>query len=413
MPVPIVDLLYRWSALPTLRGLLAAGAWVSPKLRYRHALAAEPVPPTPGARPILWVHAASMGEFEQVVPVLERLHTHVTIVATFTSPSGYDHGKRLSHLVASVRILPLDTRRNMRALFDAIRPAAILIDRYDVWRNMVLEADRRSIPAVLVNATMPSAGTGVLRRWTADTYRRLHTIIAVSDAHGRHLASLTGRTIPVLPDTRVDRLIHPPPPPDELKASMSRHTGLTVVVGSSWEADETLVIDALHALGEDGRSIRLVIVPHEPTEANCRMVERRLPCTRLSKATPTTSGHILVDRIGILRSLYTMADAAWVGGGFGAGVHSVAEAAACSIPIACGPAIDRSVDACSLATTGALTVAHDHAAAVRWMRTVVLDAAARESAAEADRRWIAERTGSSGTVADVILNIVGERSARQ
>ena len=124
--------------------------------------------------------------------------------------------------------------------------------------------------------------------------------------------------------------------------------------------------------------LRLIVVPHEPTEQHLKRVEDNVQCTRLSQADSAPDGHLLVDSVGLLLSLYSIADAAFVGGGFGAGVHSVTEAVGSGLPSACGPRISRSHDASSLAEAGLLTVIDEPEKLKGWIETVVLDQAGRE-----------------------------------
>jgi len=356
--------------------------------------------------PCVWAHAASMGELEQLVPVLERLRrarSDVRIVVTCTSPSGIDHAQRLHALIDDVAYLPADTPSNARWWLETIQPSVVLIDRYDLWRNHIVETARRSVPIVLINATAPSSVNGMLRAWTADTYRRCTSITAVTEPDAAALTALTGMHIERMSDTRNDRLVDRICRPDPAIAAYGRTDETTLVVGSSWPEDERLVIEALNTIGFKGRCI---VVPHEPTEEALRAIESRMNCTRWSRSTPSTNGHLVVDSVGHLLSIYGIADGVWVGGGFGAGVHSLTEPAAYGLPVACGPRVERARDAALLAETGALAVCTDVRQAAAWLASVVCNVEQRRRSGAAARDYVLARTGTSDIIAARILALL-------
>jgi 3-deoxy-D-manno-octulosonic-acid transferase len=296
----------------------------------------------------------------------------------------------------------------MAAVFEAIRADVIVIDRYDVWPTFMQEARHRGIPVVLMNATFPSAARsralgGIVR----SAYERIHTITAVSMADAGALSAWLGRTIPALPDTRMDRVLERIATPDPKVLGLRRPTVPTIVLGSCWPPDEEIMFDAVGIVGDP--SIRLIIVPHEPTEDAMGRIERRLPVTRLSQVTDETTGHILVDAVGHLLSLYAIADAAHVGGGFGVGVHSLAEPAGYGVPLSCGPAIDRSRDGADLVELGACTVIRSAADAARWITSVVLEPRARQEAGSRALDYVRTRSGAAKQYAIHIASLINEQ----
>ena len=406
LPVHVADVLHTLG-MHVLQRLLPVAGLFHAKLRRRTASErALRDAVSIQQRPCVWAHAASMGELEQLVPVLERLrHTRVDIriVVTCTSPSGIDHAQRLRGLIDDAAYLSVDTPSNARRWLDTIQPSVVLIDRYDLWRNHILQASRRGVPIVLINATAPSSADGVLRAWTADTYRRCTSITAVTETDAAALTALTGMHIERMSDTRNDRLVDRMRLPDPAITAYRRPDKTTLVIGSSWPDDERLVIDALSTTGFKGRCI---VVPHEPTEEALRAVETRLTCTRWSRSTPSTEGHLVVDSVGHLLSIYAIADAVWVGGGFGAGVHSLTEPAAYGIPVACGPHVERARDAAPLAEAGALTVCNDTREAATWLTTVVNDVEQRRRGGNAARDYVHARTGTSDIIVQRLIALL-------
>ncbi len=410
----LTDLVYHYLALPLLWLAARTASITNAKLRrrfieeqsWKRVGAAEGVTVAEGAAPngprILF-HASSMGEFEQLLPVIRLTRSrvqNVRIIASFFSPSGYAHGLR-TPAVDVCTYLPFDTSHRVRAYFNALRPDVIVIDRYDVWRTFILEAHARHIPVMLINATYPTSARGILRSWFADTYTRLAFISAVTITDARKLSELTRRPVSVLDDTRIDRVIEKCSTIDASVEKLRRPDETTIVVGSSWPQDEDITAEALCIPG-----VRLILVPHEPTIEALAAVQARVPCTLLSVATKATRGHILVDSVGHLLGLYAIADAAIVGGGFGVGVHSVTEPAVYGMPIATGPNIKRSADATRLHELGLLSVVRNAEELLTWYTTTVAVTAKRTSVAHATRVAMTEHVGASEIHADRIANLL-------
>jgi 3-deoxy-D-manno-octulosonic-acid transferase len=180
------------------------------------------------------------------------------------------------------------------------------------------------------------------------------------------------------------------------------------------------LIDALALLRKDAstatllESLRIIIVPHEPKPPTLERLENMLPLTRWSLSTPETQGHLVMDSVGLLLSLYAIADAAFVGGGFGSGVHSVTEAAAYGLPVACGPFVDRSPDAQALHALGALTTVTHARDFADWLRDVVFLAQEQQRIGKLAAEALASKAGSSDVIARRIAEYAtsGERSAQ-
>lgn len=408
MIVRAIDTLYQRLALPVAGVLLAASTLFSTKARDRQVLSRETrdLSPLPAPRHRrIWMHAASMGEFEQLVPVIDELRAHdveIEIIVTVTSPSGLRHARNTKGVNAAY-ILPFDRPKDMQRWFETILPSIIVIDRYDVWRTMILEADARNIPVVVINATTPTGSRiPAVRPWFADTYCLIDSITAVTEQDAAELRALTGRVdIEYDSDTRVDRVLKRLSSPDEDILSYRTAGQKTLIIGSSWPEDEDLLIESLH--GSPDLDLRCIIVPHEPTESALTRIEQRLPCTRWSRSTSTTPGHLLVDSVGKLLSLYAIADAAFVGGGFGAGVHSVTEPAGYELPICSGPRIERSRDAVDLQRAEVLTVVENAKDLTRWLRSVVFDPLQRSYAQQCAHDYIESHRGSARRYAQKII----------
>ena len=406
----MVDLVYNWLVLPLLQISIGIAQLVSPKLRERKRNLSLPSKTSTGqpSHPRLLFHAASMGELEQVIPLMNEIKkrwpmAHVTY--SCTSPSGFHHARRQA-CIDQVVYLPIDTKQNAQRFISALQPDVVIINRYDVWPNTMRVASSHC-PVLLINATHPSvADSPLLTSWVRDFYSLFSEIVAVSENDAGKLAQLTGKAINSLPDTRIDRVLERIQKPDSSVEYLRADTCITIVVGSSWPEDEELFVDFVKETGND--TIRLIIVPHEPTEQALQRIEQLLPCTRLSMASGDTSGHILVDSVGKLLALYSIADAAFVGGGFGAGVHSTTEAAAYGIPVACGPRIQRSRDATMLQQVGLVTSVSTCAELHKWAYEQVLDADARQRTRIVANDVFTQRSGSTIRYADIITRYIGQ-----
>lgn len=404
----MIQLLYNGLILPILRIGLSVAQLGSHKLRQRRRnernaiLGASNVV----ASPRIVFHAASMGELEQVLPIMHILKQRLPqcgIVYSCSSPSGYDHAIKQSCIDAAV-YLPVDTKRMSHAFLDALRPDLFVINRYDVWPNVVRAASQRC-PVVLINATYPSiADSPLLKRWVESFYRCLTHIVAVSRQDAMRLTALYGKEVSSLPDTRIDRVLERISTNHDDVEMLRSSERPTLILGSSWTEDEDLVIAALKRLGPD--KLRLLVVPHEPTENAIARIERILDCRRLSTITDAYSGNVVVDSVGKLLSLYRIADAAFVGGGFGAGVHSTTEPIGYGIPVACGPHIERSRDAQELKSSGLLDVVTTPDQLCTWITSVVLNTTGLQHAKIKSRDYVQSRTGSALWYVDLLTSFL-------
>ncbi|MFN6136195.1 MAG: 3-deoxy-D-manno-octulosonic acid transferase [Bacteroidota bacterium] len=408
---PLTSTLYRGLVVPLIRLGLVVLAPFNEKLARRRRDETRLLQQAKGAllletRPRVWFHAASMGELEQLIPVIEQLRAssdEVCIVSTCTSASGREHAERQA-CIDHALYLPVDQQRAMSDLVDIIKPSVVVIDRYDLWPVMISTLHHRRIITMLVNATMPSTGrNAILRGFTRRLYLMIDTVIAVSQQDAHDLAALLGREIEWKPDTRMDRILQRRDAAKHALRELPPWHGRTLVLGSTWPADEALLLGAWHRVSAS--DWRLVLVPHEPTEQAVSAIEQQIACRRLSAIgldeEASASPHIVVDSVGKLLQLYAAADAAYVGGGFGVGVHSLAEPAGFGLPVACGPAIERSRDARGLLLHEALTIVRTQTDAAEWLTAIQGDLM-RALAREHCNRFVSANTGSSGQITQLV-----------
>ncbi len=395
-------------AVPVLHIAFFIARLVSKKARLRHTgvqktwhiLAELPRPLANAKR--FWFHAASMGEFEQVKPIIELIKSHAPdsqIIVSFFSPSGYEHQKNYP-LADAVVYLPLDSKCAARCFIDAVQPSCAVFARYDLWYNILMALKDRSIPSVLVCATLnennPLLRFGAGREYLRRVYNSLATIYTAGASETAKFGHLDiTASVATSADTRFDRIAEQVTLAQAegtqafgLSEDFFREDDVVLVLGSSWKPDEDCILEAMkhleHPLQE---RLRLIIAPHEPTEETVIRLREILPQSeylsvleeRLGSAVAvqqsppqqTNPQHIIVDSIGKLLRLYALADAAYIGGGFGAGVHSVTEPAGYGIPLASGANIGRARDAIALHDKGALTVFRSVEDAYEWLSMIL------------------------------------------
>ena len=377
------------------------------------------------ARPLAWFHAPSVGEGLQARPVVEALrarHPEIQIAYTFFSPSAEAFSKTLG---ADFRdVLPFDTPRAARAVLDALRPTVLVFSKLDVWPALVEEARRRDLPIALLSATLASGSSrrgGVARLFLRDSYASLTAVGAISREDAERLIELGCRAVAVevTGDTRVDQVIARAGRADltsDLLAPL-RSDRPTLVVGSSWPADERELLPALAEIHGSAPRLRTIVAPHEPTASHIAPIERWAATTglrlaRLGAASAGSADVVLVDRVGVLGDLYALADLAFVGGGFhAAGLHSVLEPAAYGAPVIFGPRHWGSRDASLLLTAGGARAVHsgDDIAAV--IRTWLDDPVARRRAGAAARQVVEENAGATEKSVVLVERLLAGASA--
>ena len=418
LPYGAVGRLAEWIALATpsgggkLRRSIAARAGVTDRFRAWSKAHRSP------SAPLIWFHAPSVGEGRMAQPVIDRIRDarpDVQLAYTFFSPSAERFAASLGVDIADY--LPFDTADAADAMLAALRPAVIAFSKLDVWPTLAEAAAARRIPLVLTSATLApqSRRASTLARLAlADAYAALTAVGAVSEDDAARLVALGVRRerVTVTGDARYDQ--------SWARAATSatqpivrrlRSDRPTVVAGSTWRADEACIGDAWPAVRAAVPSARLIIAPHEPTTEAVTTIRARAEAAGLSVATipDATPAHdvVIVDVVGPLAHLYSLAQVAYVGGGFhAAGLHSVVEPAASGAPVVVGPRHADSRDATALLGAGgaiAVSAGADLAAAIiGWLR----DPETQTRAARRARQVIEAGLGAADRSAALILPLL-------
>jgi 3-deoxy-D-manno-octulosonic-acid transferase len=326
-----------------------------------------------GARPI-WFHCASLGEFEQGRPIIEAIkkqHPDKKILLTFFSPSGYEIRKNYA-LADWVFYLPADTPANARAFTEAVNPAFAIFVKYEFWYNYISELDKKNIPLFVVSAIFREGQP--FFKWYGGFFRKLLNKIRhlfVQDTNSLELLNTIGvRHASVLGDTRFDRVAETASKATSIE-EVERFKGSAplIISGSTWPEDETLLKSVLKSVPA---SYKMVIAPHEIGEGHLAQVKELFQdegCIFFSEINSAANLHdrrvLIMNNIGMLSRLYQLGVVAYIGGGFGKGIHNTLEAAAFGIPVVFGPNYEKFREAKSLVERGgAFSVSNEGEAAV-------------------------------------------------
>lgn len=358
----------------------------------------------------IWVHAASLGEFEQGRPLMEELrrrHPDRKIILTFFSPSGYELRKDWAGADCVV-YLPFDTPRNARRLIRAINPEMVFFVKYEIWRNLLRELNRRLIPTYLISAAFTPQqrffrGSG---RWYS-LWLKWFTRIFVQDERSRTLLEGIGIDNAVVAgDTRFDRVTDIMRTTRDIPAlqAMRDASGLPLLMaGSSWEPDEDLYFPWLRA--NQGK-VKCVIAPHEFDDQRIETMRKSLSPLRVAlmsevESSPEKAAEadvLIINCFGLLSSAYRYADIAYIGGGFGVGIHNINEAAVYGIPVVFGPNHTRFLEAQGLIDAGGGFSVADAAQMADTLSGLITDTDRRNHAGKQAAAYIQSHLGATNRI---------------
>ena len=361
-----------------------------------------------GDRRYVWFHAASLGEFEQGRPLMERLrreHPEKRILLTFFSPSGYEVRKNYEGADV-VCYLPFDTPLNARKFVRLAKPEMAFFIKYEFWRNYIDVLYHQEIPVYSVSSIFRE--NQIFFRPYGYKYARVLrriTHLFVQNEASRELLKRLGVTqVSVVGDTRFDRVIDIRRQARELPvAEAATRQGHVIVAGSTWPPDEDILIPYFNSHPD----CRLILAPHVVSEDHLREIEQKLqrPALRYSQATPESAARadcLLIDGYGLLSSIYRYATVAYVGGGFGVGIHNVPEAAVYGVPVFFGPNNRKFREARELIEAGGCFEIHSTDDFNRQADRLFADAQALTQAGQAAGRYISSNAGATDAVFSVV-----------
>ena len=362
----------------------------------------------PSAR-YIWVHAASLGEFEQGRPLIEKLriaHGEYKILLTFFSPSGYEVRKNYEGADV-ICYLPMDTPGLSKQFLDLVSPTMAIFIKYEFWANYLYGLKRRNIPTYIISAIFRK--NQLFFKPYGAGYRKVlscfNHLFVQDDVSAALLKAYGVDNVTVTGDTRFDRVAdiqaqaQAIPLVDRFVHTATAAKCFTLVAGSSWPADEQFLLDYFNQHPD----LKLIIAPHEIHESHLVAIESQLkrPSLRLSEATEAnvrSADCLIIDCFGKLSSIYRYGEVAYIGGGFGTGIHNVLEAAVYGVPVLFGPNYHKFKEARDLiAIKGGVSVP-DGAAFAAQMDCYIKNNALQLEAGEAAGQFVQRHIGATDCV---------------
>ena len=351
----------------------------------------------------IWIHAASLGEFEQGRPLIETIREEqpdAKILLSFYSPSGYEVRKNYDK-VDAVCYMPVDTPRRVKEFLDVVNPKMAIFVKYEFWGNFLEQLKQRNVPTYIISSIF-RPNQSFFKPW-GEMFRKMlgcFTHLYVQDEESRELLHGIGiDNVTVCGDTRLDRVLQIKAQAKEFPAiaQMVGDSKNVLVMGSSWQPDEDIVIPYFNSHPE----MKLIIAPHEFDESRLEAMMARIkrPVARYTKLNqvddPSQLDCMIIDCFGILSSLYRYGSIAYVGGGFGSGIHNVPEAAVYGIPVIFGPKFEKFREAVELNACGGGFAIGNAQQCHEVLDKLLSDPQALEQAGQAASQYITSHTGAT------------------
>ena len=363
----------------------------------------------------IWFHASSLGEFEQGRPMMEKIkaeHPEYKILLTFFSPSGYEVRKNYNGADV-ICYLPFDTPYRVKKFLNLANPSIAVFIKYEFWGNYLQELKHRNIPVYIISSIFRR--DQLFFQWFGYPYRKMlycFTHLFVLDDRSAALLKEFGITnVTVTGDTRFDRVLdvrnqaRELSPVEHFVCEGGKEKRLTLVAGSSWPQDEEILIPYFNEHPE----MKLIIAPHEIHREHLMYIESllRRPSVRLSDVFHDQSlaegkDCLIVDSFGLLSSIYRYGTIAYIGGGFGAGIHNTLEAAVYGIPVLFGPKYHKFKEAKDLIKVGGGFSVSDKQSFCEKMDELLTYHEVLEAAGESAGQFV---NGNAGAT-DKILRII-------
>lgn len=356
--------------------------------------------------PLAWFHCASLGEFEQGRPVIEAFrknYPQYKILVTFFSPSGYEIRKNYSG-ADHVFYLPIDTRANAERFISIANPRLVIFVKYEFWFNYLDILHKKNIPLYLISATFRTS-QHFFRAYGGWYRKALHyyTHIFVQNKASKDILNNIGvNQVTVSGDTRFDRVADVASEARELSlAEAFSKDAFVLVAGSTWEADEEFIVP----LAREHKELKLIIAPHEISDARISSLvsetERSARVIKYSQAdiaSVKAAQVLIIDNIGMLSSLYRYGQIAYIGGGFGKGIHNTLEAAAYGMPVLFGPNYQKFLEAKALVKLGGAFSIYSYDDLNNRITTLITDQKKLQHASQVSRNFVQENKGATAAI---------------
>lgn len=359
---------------------------------------------------VVWVHASSLGEFDQALPVMEKMNSQrsdLSFVLSFFSPSGYEHAKIPDFIDLKI-YLPLDSPKNAKSFIELLNPDLVLFVKYDIWYNYLKVLKDKNIPCILFSALFREEQ--IYFKWYGRLLKKAVSFfdsVFVQNESSLKLAKKLNRNSSLLGDTRFDRVYARTQNVEVdplIKDFISNDE--VFVVGSSWKDD----IEVIAPILNQARDIKIIIAPHNIGKTEVEYLKESLENDAISfselKEKGSTEAQILIiDNIGMLAMLYSIADFAYVGGAFHKALHNTLEAAVFGVPVIIGPEFGKFPEAFDMIEAGCMSSISNSEEFEKKFREL-LDKETRTKQGEIAREFVKMNLGASDKVSQYALGLM-------
>ncbi len=396
----LVHLAY-YMALPVALFSKKTRLWITGRLGWRNKIMQW----ANSSTPVLWFHAASLGEFEQGLPVMEhmkKLMPGSRLVLTFYSPSGYEVCKNYER-ADLVAYLPLDTPYNARIFITRIKPDVVFFIKYEFWYGYLKQLHEMHIPCFLVSAIFRPEQA--FFKWYGFWLRKNLTMFShlfVQDTNSKLLLNSIGiQHATVSGDTRFDRVTDNAAKRKPIAiADNFTGSGFCLVAGSTWPADEDLLVEYIN---KAPGSMKFIMAPHEIGRIHIShltdlLKNQHMLYSEYDESLAKDKKVLIIDNIGMLSSLYRYGHCAFIGGGFGKGIHNILEAAVFGIPVIFGPNYHKAREAVEMTETGAAFCVKSPAELFEILNKLASDRQYLDQTSQKARSYVEQNTGATEVV---------------
>ncbi|MCR9181413.1 MAG: 3-deoxy-D-manno-octulosonic acid transferase [Flavobacteriaceae bacterium] len=362
----------------------------------------------------IWFHCASLGEYEQGLPVMEAVKKRYPkhkLVVSFFSPSGYEN-KRNNSIGDVTVYLPLDTKGNVKRFLNLIKPEIAVFVKYEFWPNYLLELHKRKIPTLLISALFRKKQVFFKPHgfWLRTVLKSFTHIFVQDEKSKQLLESISIKQVTVSGDTRYDRVSKQIEEDNNLDfIELFIGNSLCIVAGSTWPEDEEILIDYIN---QSPKNIKFIIAPHNLKKDQIDTFEKRL-IKKTVRFSEMGGKHLsdfnvfILDTIGLLKKVYSYADVAYVGGGMGTtGLHNILEAATFGVPVVIGKNFDDFPEAKALQSRAGLFSVTTKNELETILDKLIENTRFREKTGMINGHFVQNNTGATNTILNYLTNFV-------
>ncbi len=359
----------------------------------------------------IWIHASSLGEFEQgrtLIELIKKEKPNYKIVLTFFSPSGFEIQKNYE-FADYVFYLPLDTKRNAEKFVSLVNPKIVIFIKYEFWYNHLKAVHRRGIPIYLISAIFTPEHA--FFKWYGKWYKKMlyyfNHFFVQNEQSRKLLESIDIKNISIAGDTRFDRVFEIAQQAKSIPmVEEFCKNNISVIFGSSWKVDEEMFFDFIN---KNEYGVKFVIAPHEIHEANIvrimsKITQKTVRFSQADKNKLHDAQVLIIDNIGMLSSVYQYGKIAYIGGGFGSGIHNILEAATFGLPVLFGPNYHKFQEAIDLIQLQAAFEVSNQNDAIKLLTNLIEDKDLYNKSSKICSNYIENKRGATSMIFEKLVD---------